>query len=360
MLTSRRILILCDAVGATQTISFSQPLADDVAAGRVHLQILAHDPAWGSITEAQALVDRIRPDILVLSRYTSPGALGLTAAARALGAAVIFHLDDDLLAVPESLGRAKYNYYNQPERVAALRAALNASDLVYASTPALADRLVEHDVTVPITAGDIYCSVQPSTLMEPLPSTGPIIGYMATGGHGADLDLVLPAIEQLLEDMPDLRFETFGTIPPPERLAPFGERVAHFRGEPNYSAFLTRLNELGWWVAIAPLEDTPFNRCKADTKWIEYAFCGIPAVVSDLPVYHKACAEGAGALAATSEQWLKALRLMLADQQARHDMLTTARQRLGARYGRDVLSRQVNDIFDLAVALATRQKCERS
>jgi hypothetical protein len=122
---------------------------------------------------------------------------------------------------------------------------------------------------------------------------------------------------------------------------------------PDYSAFLERLHDLGWWVAIAPLEDTPFNRCKADTKWVEYAFCGIPAVVSDLPVYHKACADDAGALAADTEQWLKALRTMLIDHRVRQATLTQARRRLNDLYGRERLRRQVNAIFDQAAAMAS-------
>lgn len=359
-MTPRRVLVLCDAVGATQTISFVQPLQQAVADGRIDLKVLPHEKTWTAPPAAQTFIADLKPDILVLSRYTMPGALDLIAAAKARGAAVIFHLDDDLLAVPESLGRAKYEHYSEPGRVAALMNALNASDLIYASTPVLAARLAEHGIVAPITAGDIYCSIAPHDKMAPLPSTGPVIGYMATGGHGADLDLVLPAIERLLEMMPELRFETFGTIPPAPGLARFGKRIAHFPGERDYSAFLARLNELGWWVAIAPLEDTPFNRCKADTKWIEYAFCGIPAVASDLPVYHKACADGAGVLAAANDQWFEALLRLVSDPRARQDMLVVARHRLDERYGREVLGRQVTAIFDQAAALAFRQKHDRS
>ncbi|MNR95225.1 hypothetical protein D3C72_263540 [compost metagenome] len=359
-MTPRRVLVLCDAVGATQTISFVQPLQQAVADGRIDLKVLPHEKTWTAPPAAQTFIADLKPDILVLSRYTMPGALDLIAAAKARGAAVIFHLDDDLLAVPESLGRAKYEHYSEPGRVAALMNALNASDLIYASTPVLAARLAEHGIVAPITAGDIYCSIAPHDKMAPLPSTGPVIGYMATGGHGADLDLVLPAIERLLEMMPELRFETFGTIPPAPGLARFGKRIAHFPGERDYGAFLARLNELGWWVAIAPLEDTPFNRCKADTKWIEYAFCGIPAVASDLPVYHKACADGAGVLAAANDQWFEALLRLVSDPRARQDMLVAARRRLDERYGREVLGRQVTAIFDQAAALAFRQKHDRS
>lgn len=349
---TRNVLIICDNVGATQMISFSQPLEQDVTIGRLNLRLIAHDPAWAEESEARAVIQYNQPDILVLSRYTAPEAQSLISAGRASGAAVIFHLDDDLLRVPRNIGKSKYDHYSQPDRVAALKTALNASDLVYASTPPLASRLAKHGITAPIAAGDIYCSITPEAMRAPLPSTVPVIGYMATGGHGADLELVLPAIEQLLEETPDLRFETFGTIPPPQQLARFGARAAHFKGIPDYSAFLDRLHDLGWWIAIAPLENTPFNRCKADTKWVEYAFCGIPAVVSDLPLYHKACSDGAGVLAADTEQWLTALRRMLIDHRARETTLDLARQRLKKLYDRDLLRRQVNKIFDQAITLA--------
>lgn len=342
---SLSILVVCDTVGATQQISFAQPLADSIAAGEVSLAMVGHDPAWANPVACQMLWEFHQADFLILSRYTSGLAQGVIAAARQAGKPVVFHIDDDLLHVPESLGRSKFEHYNAPERLAALRADMEASDFVYASTVTLAATLKSAGITTPIVAGDIYCSMDPENLLTNRPATGPVIGYMATGGHGADLDLVLPAIRQLMREVPDLRFETFGTIGATQSLSEFGSRVGHHRGVPNYSLFLARLSELGWWIGIAPLEDTPFNRCKADTKWVEYTYAGLAVVAADLPVYHRACMDGAGLLAANEREWYEALRALIMNKDLRSDAISSARNRLSSRYSRDALRRQLLSIL---------------
>lgn len=341
-----RVVVVCDSVGATQTISFARPLAHrpDIA-----LKLNGDDP---SMADRHRLAARWpssgAPTALVLSRYTGKAGPALIDKARREGTPVIFHLDDDLLAVPESLGPAKFAHYNHPDRLAALRAMLEASDLVYASTPALGARLKAHGVTAPIVEGDIYCAMQADRAFIPQRSPQPTIGYMATGGHGADLDLVTPAIERLLDRNPRLRFETFGRVSPPAALRRFGDRVAQRDGEPDYDAFLAKLAGLGWWVGIAPLEDTPFNRCKADTKWVEYTFAGIPTVASDLGVYTQACAGGAGLLARDDEGWERALARLIGQPTFAEKTLALARERLASRYSLERLAAQVIDVLATA------------
>lgn len=349
-----KVLVICDSLGATQTISFGRPLATEINAGRLFLDMIACK-ANDDVGEVETRINLMRPDVVVFSRCTSSGVKGLVAAARSSGSAIIAHLDDDLLAVPADLGASKHARYNDPVRLAALRFTLDACDLVYASTPALADRLREHGVRRPIAAGEIYCPAVTTLAGQRRPATSPIIGYMATGGHGADLELVLPAIERLLHDMPDLRFETLGTISLPARLSAFGARAAHYPGVTDYEEFLHVLNNLGWWVGIAPLADTAFNRCKADTKWVEYASCGVPTVASDLPVYHKACAGGAGVLAGASEDWERHLRVLLADRSARDNMASLATDQLDRRYALSALTDQVLKTLNQAIRRSHRR-----
>ena len=339
-------LVAADAVAATQTISFVQPFAEQTAP---RIAAIGHDESWNEPAALDALWKQHRPCGLVLSRYTRSAGQALIDKARAEGVPVVFHIDDDLLAVPDSLGKAKYDYYNQPERLAALKSAMNAADVVYASTAPLAERLKQHGVVAPVIAGDIYCTVEVPDAPGPGRDAGPIIGYMGTGGHGADLDMVLPAITTLLDEFPALRFETFGTIKPPAWLAEtYGERVGHHAGESNYDLFLARLGELGWSIGLAPLEDTAFNRCKADTKWVEYSRAGIAVVASDLPVYHRACADGAGWLAASTEDWTHILRALVSDANAVQTGVDKARARLKQDYTRARLADQVRRVFTAA------------
>jgi glycosyltransferase involved in cell wall biosynthesis len=345
------LLVICDTVGATQHISFAQPLADAIAGGEVLLDMVGHDAAWSSDDAVGDFWALYEPDVLILSRYTSGLADGLIRAARAQGTPVVFHIDDDLLNVPESLGASKFLHYNQPERLAALRGAMDASDFVYASTTVLAETLARNGIRSRIVSGEIYCSMEVEALVKPLPATGPVIGYMATGGHGADLELVLPAITRLMHEIPELRFETFGTIGAADDLAAtFGSRVSHHRGVSPYDRFLGALRDLGWWIGIAPLEDTAFNRCKADTKWVEYTYAGLPTVASDLPVYRKACVPGSGLLAATEDDWYHALRGLVLDQFHRQALTAGARDHLTSRYSRERLRDQLLGVVEQALA----------
>lgn len=340
----RHVLLVSDVIGATQQISFLRPL-DGV------MRVTSLDLKSGEARDP-ALLDRLRPDLLVLSRATARAGLNLILKARALGIPSIFHIDDNLLAVPMSLGRAKYEAYNAPERLAALRANMDAADLVYVSTPELARQLTAAGITAPITAGRIYCALAGSEIPALCPprSAVPVIGYMGTSGHGADLALVAPAIRLLMDRRPDLRMEIFGGLEVPEALAAHADRIALIPATRTYDDYLRRLLSLGWWVGLAPLEDNAFNRCKADTKWVEYARAGIPVLASDLPVYRFACAEGAGRLVGTDpSDWAGAMAELLDRPEAGAAQVAAARARLAAHYDLATLRRQLLEVFDLAV-----------
>lgn len=333
---------------ATQMISFAQPFAAESGATSVRIEFENRKDATGEIEAAFAVHN---PQLLVLSRYTSERGLDWIRIARAAGVRVIFHIDDDLLAVPPSLGEAKYRAYNKPERLKALRENIEASDLLYVSTSELGRRFEERGLGTPIIAGDIYCSVEPQDVGSLLPgASGPVVGYMGTAGHSADLAMALPAICHVMEAVPNLQFEVFGTIAMPAELSRFGGRVRHIAPVADYPSFLARLRSLGWWIGLAPLEDNQFNRCKADTKWVEYSMAGMAVIASDLPVYHVACADGAGLLAKSSADWARALHKLILRPDLRGEMVEKAQQKLRERYTHDCLRAQVLAIFDQAVA----------
>ena len=336
---------------ATQIISFGQPLK---GAPGVELLLEPHNPDRNAIAER---VNSAAPDLLVLSRYTWIHGKYWMRYARALGIPLIFHIDDDLLAVPISLGEHKHRIYNSPERLQALRDNIEGVDLVYVSTPALAERFAKHAIQQPIVAGDIYCSVDPAEVGALIPpALGPVFGYMGTGGHSADLAMILPAIIEVLKKRPDTQFELFGTIDMPAELARFGRRVRHLPPVSNYADFAKHLRSLGWWVGLAPLEDNPFNRCKADTKWVEYTTAGFATVASDLPVYHRACADGTGILARTPEEWGTAIEELLFDPVRRQGMVEKAQTKLRTTYTHERLRDQVLQVFETAQRNAALRK----
>ena len=350
----KTVLVVTDSKGgptATQKISFSQPFDEPGTAAAFQIRF-ATEQGGAAISNAFASE---APDLLVLSRYTSAGGLDWIARARSAHVPVIFHIDDDLLAVPASLGESKYRSYNDPARLKALRDNIESSDLCYVSTGELGRRLKQHGVTAPIVAGDIYCSVSADEVGALVPpATGPVIGYMGTAGHSADLALVLPAICETMDQVPALNFELFGTIKTPPELARFGTRVRHLPPVADYSEFRACLRSLGWWVGLAPLEDNPFNRCKADTKWVEYSLAGMAVVASDLPVYHRACADGAGVLAQGRDQWRQSILRLIERPQERASMIEAAERKLREQYSHARLREQVAGIFEQVLAVGAK------
>jgi hypothetical protein len=343
------VLVVYDGKGApsaTQRISFGQPFATDVASSSIRISF-EHDHE--NAPEIAAAFERHRPDLLVLSRYTSARGEEWIQIARGAQIPVLFHLDDDLLAVPRSLGEAKFKAYNDPGRLAALKHNVAASDLIYVSTAGLAERFNGYRFDSPVIAGDLYCSVAPDHIGALVgPATGPVIGYMGTGGHSADLAMILPAVRRVMHDIPALQFELFGTIAIPSEMSCYGSRVRHLPAVGDYADFVTRLRSLGWWIGLAPLEDTPFNRCKADTKWVEYSLAGMAVIASDLPVYDRACAGGSGILASGVDEWSESLLKLLYEPAMRHSMVTKAQQKLRSTYTHERLREQVLSVFKQA------------
>ena len=74
--------------------------------------------------------------------------------------------------MPASLGEHKFKIYNDPARLQQLRDNIEGCDLLYVSTPALKSAMERNGITIPIIAGDIYCSIDPAHIGTTLPATG--------------------------------------------------------------------------------------------------------------------------------------------------------------------------------------------
>jgi glycosyltransferase involved in cell wall biosynthesis len=342
-----RVLVFTEHLNATCHISFERPFRLLHARGSVDFAIAsqrrvktAGQGSW------KRWIAEFEPDVVVLSRYGLPHGPAIVRDAKQLGAAVIYHIDDDLLEIPQSLSAGVVQVHGAADVVAARAAMLAECDLVYASTPHLAAVLAARLPGQRVVHGDIYCSYEalPAAAAQPQ-----VIGYMGSRGHQHDLDLAVPAIARVLDERPAARFEVFGSIQMPERLARFGERVGAHPVQPSYPDFLKALAGLGWSMGLAPLVDEPFNRCKAPTKYIEYTSAGIPSIASRSPVYGEVIVPGAGALVDGGEDWYRAITAWLgapADAQA---ALSAAKLECSARFSPDRLARQVENILAGAV-----------
>ncbi len=102
-------------------------------------------------------------------------------------------------------------------------------------------------------------------------------------------------------------------------------------------------------VGVMPLPDTPWTRGKCAYKLIQCMACGVPVVASRVGANMNAVPPECGFLAESTEQWLDAFRLLLADIKLRRQMGLAARlwveQRYSLRSALPVLSGVIQRAF---------------
>jgi len=267
----------------------------------------------------------------------------LREAARSFGKPLIYDVDDLLIHVSRT--HPNYSVY-QSRAMRALKLLVDA-DLVVASTPVLADYLRHFHPDVVAIPNLLPPSLWYDARQNPSPLEGGgwsrgetpstiTIGYIGTATHLPDLESIEVALVTLLERFGGrARFVAVGLpLPPVLDSHPAAKQLTPPRAvRNNYAAFAAYVARLPIDVGIAPLTDTPFNRCKSDIKFQEYAALGIPGVFSDLPPYSDGIVHGcSGYLAGDERDWVEMLSRLIQSADVRRKTATAAMEDLHGRW----------------------------
>ena len=166
--------------------------------------------------------------------------------------------------------------------------------------------------------------------------------------------MILPAIERLLDCHEHVVFELFGSIPIPEELERFGDRVTTAPPVSDYAEFLNNFAARGWDIGICPLVPIEFNLMKANTKWVEYSASGAAVVASRGTVYDSVCADGCGLLAEGVEEWFDALDKLVRDPEQRLVQVEKAQDRVRRDFSLERLRDQIFTVIERATVRACR------
>lgn len=224
-------------------------------------------------------------------------------------------LDDNLLDLhDEAFGSAE-----RAERVRrVVRHFARHARGVIASTEPLAERMRRLNPNVSVVPNALDERLFPEPIPEPS-GGGPLtIGYMGTLTHLDDLMLVLAPLRAAMRRH-GARLELVGVSSDPVLPALFDGlplRLLNPGADASYPRFPGFLRRAARWdLAIAPLVDDPFTRCKSDIKLLDYAALGVPGIYSDVPAYRESVRDGETGLLVPNEPyaWEGALERMLGD-----------------------------------------------
>lgn len=353
--SKKRILIFVENLNATYYLSFHYVLELLHQQGEIDFVVLSSKTILNYLNKQGYQIDSfindvledIKPQTVIFSRYGLPYGKLIWQNCQEKQINTIYHIDDDLLNIPLSLGQKIQKQHGNQEVIQERAYLLSHVDLIYASTHyldrTLAKRFPHQKVFSGIYAPYLGSLINKSTILKTNILT---IGYMGSKGHINDLKMIAPAISKILNEYPQIKFETFGTISIPDELKVFSNRITSHKVKLNYSQFLQKLYELNWDIGLAPLENTEFNQCKAPTKFIEYTACDIPTVASNVNVYNR-FADKEEVILAEPSQWYEKIKLSIENSDFRKTLLQNAKARCEKEFNLEILEKQVYNLLSL-------------
>jgi hypothetical protein len=109
------------------------------------------------------------------------------------------------------------------------------------------------------------------------------IVYCGGGGHDEDLKLIYPSMRKILEENPDVKWTVRSGAFRPDFL--WHENIDFKTVSWGIDEYPQKLSDLNADIAVVPLRDTEFNRCKSNIKWMEWAYQNIPVIASNVEPY---------------------------------------------------------------------------
>ncbi|APZ44607.1 glycosyl transferase [Acidihalobacter ferrooxydans] len=249
---------------------------------------------------------RLRPDALVLQRQIEAHQLeAMERHKRFNDPFCIYEIDDLVTNLPVKSVHKKHLPKDMHKR---LRRAVGLCDRLVVATDVLAEAYADLCSDVRVAPNHIEDARWGH--LRPRRGVGkrPRVGWAGGISHSGDLDLIAGVIETLKDEV-DWVF--LGMCP--ERIRPF---VSEFHAPVSLDAYPATLAGLDLDLAVAPLEDVPFNNAKSHLRLLEYGILGYPVVCSDLTPYR-------GEYPVTRvrnrhRDWVEAIRAHIDDLDATH------------------------------------------
>lgn len=222
-------------------------------------------------------------DTLIFQRPNSEVMLANLQALMPLkGIKKIYEVDDHITRVP--IKSAHYDHIPRDMRGKMIKA-IGLCDRLVVSTEPLARELGSYNDDVQVVHNRIppsmWGAVPPQRTANATRAAGskPKVGWAGGIGHLGDLEMIAGVIKDLADTV-DWVF--FGMCP--DNIRPYVKEF--YQGIPTLD-YPQRLMTLAqdWDLAIAPLESNLFNDCKSNLKLLEYGWCGVPVVCSDVLPY---------------------------------------------------------------------------
>lgn len=159
-----------------------------------------------------------------------------------------------------------------------------------------------------------------------------VIGYAGSNSHQEDLKMIMPPLGRIMAKYPNVHFESTGAI----ELKEIGifdsftksslDRCDLLPSTSTFKEYPKMMANRPWDIALAPLQDNAFTRCKSHIKFLEYSMMKFPVIASRVYPYYvdifdrKIIEHGKTGLLVKPSEWFDAIESLVLDKQKRIDL----------------------------------------
>lgn len=212
------------------------------------------------------------------------------------------------------------------------------SDGLIVSTPYLKDVYSEFCPNIYVVPNSI--DVQKWDGVPRKKKAGVRIGWVGSGSHREDLELLDPVIDQITAANPESKFvicsyfqEDMEALPGFLRNRRGVQIVNKWSPILKYPAHVAAQD---FDIGLAPLRDNKFNRAKSNLRWLEYSALGIPSVCSNVGHFAETINDGVdGVLADSTGEWVSHIQTLISDSKLRKKMGRAAHARIARDFNVD-------------------------
>ncbi|MBP2167136.1 CDP-glycerol glycerophosphotransferase (TagB/SpsB family)/GT2 family glycosyltransferase [Erwinia toletana] len=215
----------------------------------------------------------------------------------------VMELDDYLPALAQQRG-GQSNI--SVEMLSSIQKSLSMVDRFVVATPMLAERFANAHTDIRIA--ETRLPVGEWGHLAPLRAQGrkPRIGWAGGVNDMLDLEIISDVVRALADKV---EWVFVGMCP--AHLRPY---VYEFHVDMNVHNYPAKLASLNLDLALIPLADNLFNRCKSHVQLLEFGACGYPVIASDLECYRNNLP--VTLVRNRSQAWKEAIETHLSDREA--------------------------------------------
>lgn len=282
------------------------------------------------------------------------------------GTKLVQDFDDNILVIREDQPAYKNGYGAAGQKRAYAAAMMSLADALIVSTEPLKEYFKKFlkemfnenkEIYVYPNYNDVKDWSFPQSVKDP---DKIVIGWSGSITHDADLLLIMPALDKILQKYDNVHIELLGGILQ-GKLAYLTQgwskkakdKLTVKYGTPAWDKYPKLMMDQKWDIGIAPLVDEVFNHSKSHIKWMEYAMCGIPTIASDVYPYTHAIKQGETGILVKPKDWEAALSNLIENPEQRvilaHNAYKFIETNLQWKQHKDEYADIIEDVFKRVV-----------